>query len=103
MIAIRISIALSDYHEILNLAAGEMAQEEIRLSMKAQGPEFKFQELRKSYLFPFYSFLDPQPKGWCCPQLGQVFLPRLTQSRNSLTDMPEVCLQSDSRPCQVIH
>jgi hypothetical protein len=35
-----------------------------------------------------FSLSGPQPMRWCYPHLRWVFPPRLTQSKNSLTDIP---------------
>jgi hypothetical protein len=38
--------------------------------------------------FPLLFHPDPQPMGWCCPHLGQVFSPELILSGDVPTDTP---------------
>lgn len=41
-----------------------------------------------SSLSPFYSLQDPSPWRWCCPQLGGIFLPQLTNLETAPIDKP---------------
>lgn len=52
-------------------------------------------------LFSSVPSLGPQLTEQCSPQLREVFLPYLAQSRNALKERPEACLPDNSRPCQV--
>lgn len=71
-----------------------------RLALEAAGaPRFCIREAEKGEYcaqieFSFLFDLKVQPKGWCCPHAGQLFLPQLSQSRQPLTARTRVTLHA---------